>query len=228
MPLRRFLIALLVAAGASAAPRNVVLEVSFEGKPLGRLQVEYFDGAQMLRPVTNGRGIVTFALSDAFSEWHLGSGSDDYVLRNVRGEGDRWRADAVHSAAYRMRQHPRPCDAWRKVMDIPRGSLSIESADEYEQWYASLPPQNVRNCDVLTAMAKRIGSKAPWYFYEFKAQPSGCVGGKYGAELDWTAWYRGLLETETHASPGKCVADWERWWAAQGYPPVPAQQRSDE
>jgi len=45
----------------------------------------------------------------------------------------------------------------------------------------------------------------------------GCVDGKYVAELDWTAWYRRLLEEATDAAPGMCVSNWEQWWAEKGY-----------
>jgi len=110
-------------------------------------------------------------------------------------------------------------------MDIPRGSDSTETADDLDAWYASLSPQQLANCAWLERIEQQVGSKAPWYFYEFKALPQTCVDGKYIQELDWTAWYRVLLEEATGASPGKCVVDWERWWAAKGYPPIPAQPR---
>lgn len=108
-------------------------------------------------------------------------------------------------------------------MDIPRGMLRTQTADEWDRWYSSLSPQLLANCEILVKIEKQVGSKAPWYFYEFKAMTPACIDGHYGHELDWTAWYRDLLEKSTGASPGKCVADRERWWAQKGYPSVPNQ-----
>ncbi len=215
------MLSLLFVLNILAAPKETFVEVTFQGKPLRHFPVRYVDVGETRRSVTNARGVTTLVVRERLSEWDLASGSDDYVFRQVQWANDRWQVAAVRSATWRQRNHPRPCDAWRAIMDIPRGSLSIESADDYDEWYASLTPQLLANCNTLAQLEKRVGSKAPWYFYEFKAQPAGCVDGRYVQELDWTAWYRRLLEQATHASPGKCIADWERWWAAQGYPPIP-------
>lgn len=216
-------IATLLPGRARSAPANAILQVSFEGKPLQHLRVDYFNGETTLRGTTNKKGVVMFALGDNFSEWNLSSGTTDYVFRNLRAAEGRWHVDAVHSATWIQRSHPRPCDAWALVRDIPRGSLRMESAVDYEEWYSSLTPQLIENCVVLARIEKRVGSRAPWYFYELLARPRACVDGKYVMEEDWTAWYRSLLEDATRASPGKCVSDWQRWWEAKGYERVPEQ-----
>lgn len=218
----RTLLLSLVAATALAGPRrDVTLSVTFEGKPLDGMVVKYFDGQRTRRMTTNTEGVVVFRPVGAPSEFNLSSGSDDYVLRNLRGDNGSWRVEALRSAQWRQRNLPRPCDAWRAIMDIPRGSLAIESADEYDAWYASLSRKELANCEALAEIEREVGSKAPWYFYEFKSLPSACADGKCGMELDWTAWYRSLLEKATGASPGKCLSDWEQWWREKGYPPIP-------
>lgn len=214
-------VVLVLAAVASAAPRRASIEVRFAGEAIEGLTVGYFDGERTLRSTTNAHGVVVFDLKQELSPWNPSSLSEDYVLRDLRGDKTRWTVNAVRSARWRQRNHPRPCDAWRSVMDIPRGSLSAESADDYDQWYASLSERSVANCVALASLEAKVGSKAPWYLYELKGLPSGCVDGVFTTELDWTAWYRRLLEEATGATPGKCLSDWDRWWASKGYPPVP-------
>jgi len=204
------------------AAQTLVLQVTFRGQPMPGLAVTTPDAP---RVVTGRDGKATFrvdTLPGAVPPPYLFRlESEDFVLKDLRGSRSRWRAEAVHSAAWRQRQHPRPCDEWSRVIDIPRGTLPITSADEYDAWYASLTPRQIENCRTLARAEKKAGSKAPWYLYEYKAMPRACKDGKYANELDWTAWYRGLLEESTHASPGKCVEDWERWWAQRGYPAIP-------
>lgn len=206
---------------------NVSLEVRFEGKPLPHFALTYVDGGERRQATTDAQGVATLRYHGRvtqadFISWSMRPASSDYVFLDPRGKGDRWRIDAAHSAAWRQRSHPRPCDAWRTVVDIPRGVLDFESAAEYDAWYASLTPRLVANCIEIARIEKVVGSKAPWYFYEYKARPRACAGGKFsGSEEDWTAWYRGLLAEATHASPGKCVEDWERWWSKKGYPAIP-------
>jgi hypothetical protein len=197
----------------------LVLSVRLESKPASHFDVKYFNGRRFLHAVTDSRGIAV--LPDKLSERDVWPESKDYVFRNLRRSGRRWQVDALRSATWRQRHHPRPCDAWRAVLDIPRGNLESESAAEYEQWYSSLTPAELANCATLSSIEARVGSKAPWYLYEIEGLEPACVNGKYVGELDWVAWYRGLLEKATGASPGKCLSDWQRWWASKGYPPVP-------
>jgi hypothetical protein len=212
----------LVMTGAEASPRNrVSLQVVLTGRPAAGFRVEYRDGDRKLRATTDARGFVSFEVSEPLREWDLASSSEDYVFRDLRGNGRRWTVRAVRSAIWRQRTLHRPCDEWRNTIDIPRGSLYIESADEYDVWYSSLSPESEANCLLLAKTEPIVGSKAPWLFYEFKAMPPGCVDGRYVAELDWTAWYRHLLEEATGARPGPCVSNWEQWWAKKGYPPLP-------
>jgi len=220
-----FLLLAVIAVPASAsAPRHrAVLKVTFDGHSAVAFPLEYFDGERTLGVATDQEGVAVFDLDDDLKEWDLESASSEYVLRDLRKENSRWSVQAVRSATWRQLTRPRPCDEWRRTMDIPRGSLSTESAKEYDQWYASLSRESESNCILLAEMEVKVNSKAPWYFYEFKAMPPGCIDGKYVAELDWTAWYRRLLEEATGATPGLCVSNWEEWWAAKGYSPVPQQ-----
>jgi hypothetical protein len=191
-----------IAAAASALP----LEVRVEGKPAARFGVRYFNGSHMLHAVTDAHGIAVLAVKTELPKWNLWPESSDYVFRNLRTGGRPWQVDAVRSAKWRQRTRPRPCDAWRDIMDIPRGTLHDESAA----------------CVTLRSIEARVGSKAPWYLYELEGLEPACVNGRFVGELDWVSWYRRLLEKATGASPGKCLSDWKRWWAAKGYPPVPA------
>lgn len=225
------LVLFVTPSSAFAAPKDVVLRVVHEGQPVATFAVDYFDGDRMIRATTDARGIVVLGLSKDLKEWdlpwRLAPASEDYVFRDLRGGDRRWRVRAVRSATWRQRTHPRACDVWRRTMDIPRGSLPLESAGEYDKWYSSLAHESELNCVLLAKIEAEIGSKAPWYFFELKAMPPGCVDGKQVPELDWTGWYRRLLEEATAAAPGVCVSDWERWWAAQGYPALPKRPASD-
>jgi hypothetical protein len=191
------------------------------------LTLRYQDLTHSLRAKTNADGVAVFMVRSDPGRMlvpdSLRLESRDFVLTNLRGSHFTWSADVVHSATWLLRAKPRVCDEWIRVMDIPRGALQTQTAEVWEEWYRSLAPELLANCETLARMEKQVGSKAPWYFYEFKAMPEACVDGKYGPELDWTAWYRGLLEEATGASPGKCLGDWERWWAGKGYPPIPSQ-----
>ena len=213
----------LCAIEAMAADRAAItLTVHIEGKPLSNFELEYRDDdLRSHRVVTNADGVARIEWDVHTPEWNLRSASSDFVLRNLERDGHRWHVDVVRSAKWRLRNRSRVCDAWRLVIDIPVGALPSESAAEYDEWYASLNEAEIQNCVLLASIEAQLDSKAPWYFYEFKGRPKACVNGLYGAEGDWTAWYRDLLAEATGASPGKCVADWERWWSAKGYPAIP-------
>lgn len=217
------LLALLIAGDVSA--EVVSLEVRVDGKPRAGFAVGYFDDEHRERAATDARGVAVLRFRGRAPTlivgWTLWPASGDYVFRDARGGGGRWRVDAVRSAAWRQRNHPRPCDAWRAILDIPRGTLATESAADDDQWYAGLTPRQVANCVEIARIETVVGSKAPWYLYELRERPRACIGGKFAAEEDWTAWYRGLLAEATHASPGLCLEDWERWWVKKGYPSVP-------
>lgn len=205
----------------------MTVTVTLEGRPAPGFRVEYFDGERTVSGVTNRDGVVLFRAASDLSKWdlpwRLTASSEDFVLRNLTGGNTRWKVQAVRSASWRHRTHLRPCDEWYRVIDIPRGSLPLQSAEEYDAWYDSLSAHEKSNCEFVAKLVNQIGSKAAWYLYEFKAMPPTCVDGKKVPELDWTGWYRRLLEEATGASPGVCVADWERWWTSRGYPTAPDQ-----
>ena len=219
---------LLTASASSAATKRLVLALKTDTVPASGFVVTYHDVTRILSATTDSSGVAVFRVSfdpgliPAPFTFELAS--PDFVLANLRGGHYQWRADAVHSATWMLRTKPRVCDEWVRVMDIPRGMLRTETADDLESWYASISPQLLTNCETLVRIEQQVGSKAPWYFYEFKASQEACVDGKYVQELDWTAWYRGLLQEATGASPGKCLVDWERWWAEKGYPPIPSEK----
>jgi len=225
------LVLVVVPTFGSERRKGLVLSVIFEGRPIAGFAVEYFDGDGTLCARTDSGGIVVFDTTEDLTAWRLlwdlTPASEDYVFRDLRSGDDRWSVRAVRSATWRQRTHHRPCDEWRRTLDIPRGSLPTESADEYDAWYSSLPPESEESCNLLAKIETQVGSKAPWYFFEFKAMPPRCVDGHYESELDWTAWYRRLLEEATGAAPGLCVLDWERWWVANGYPALPKRPSVD-
>jgi hypothetical protein len=219
----------LTATSMPSAAKPLVLTLKTDRGPAKGFPVIYHDVTRVLRATTDSRGTAVFNVrfdpGPLLAPYTLELDSSNFVLANLHGSHYEWRAEAVHSAMWMLRITPRVCDEWIRVMDIPRGMLRAESANDLEEWYASLSPRLLANCATLSRIEQQVGSKAPWYFYEFKAMPEACVHGSYAQELDWTAWYRGLLQETTGASPGKCLADWERWWAEQGYPPIPARPR---
>lgn len=215
------LLLLLTSSSALAAPKALTLTILFDAKPLKGAVVTFGNESA----TTDSRGVARFPPADlgvVLPPYSFDLDSPDLVLTDIRGAHDRWAGDAVYGATWRQRTQPRICDEWMRASDIPVGMLRTMTAQEYDRWYSSLTPQEIRNCEILTSLEKRVGSKAPWYFYEFKALKDRYKEKCGGPELDWVAWYRGLLEEATHASPGKCVTDWESWWAKQGYAPIPA------
>jgi len=227
---RSALVLILTAASTPSTAKPLVLALKTDRGPARGFLVIYHDVTRRLRATTDSRGTAVFNVrfdpGRLLPPYTLELESRDFVLANVHGGHYEWRAEVVHSAMWVLRTRPRVCDEWIRVTDIPRGTLSTESADDLEKWYASLSPRLLANCVTLSRIEQQVGSKAPWYFYELKAMPEACIDGKYAQELDWTAWYRRLLEEATGASPGKCLAGWERWWAEKGYPPIPAQSRN--
>ena len=217
-------VALSLAALAAAA-NEVTIVVKFHGQPLKGLPLAYLDGDSWNTTVTDdaGRATITVAANpDALSlATDCGETPCDFVLRNIHAGAHTVTADAVHSQAWLVRSNPRICDQLARVEDLVRGGLAITSAEEYNEWYSGLSTKTISDCRTLTALQERTHSLAPWYFYEFRGLPQNCDGDNLIAELDWTRWYRDLLEKETGAHPGKCVAAWDRWWRSQGYLPVP-------
>ena len=207
---------------------QVRISVKFHGKPLKGLRLSYWDSGRdsTITAVTNDAGIATITVLQKFDLFNLTTDCSvdtpcDFVLRNIRGSGHMITAIAVHSQQWQARRMPRVCDQLALVEDIVRGSLAEMSANEYDEWYSDLSASTISDCETLSAIQTRMKSLAPWYFYEFKGLPQNCHHDELVAELDWTAWYRELLEKETGVHPGKCVEAWDRWWLSAGYSAVP-------
>jgi hypothetical protein len=220
---------LIVATPGPLAAEQLILKLTHAGAPARGFRVTYHHSGQTLSTRTDSLGRARFDVEstpgELFVPYNLGLESADYVLTKLRGRGSRWRAEVVRSARWRLRTRPRACNEWLELIDIPRGALPILTANDVDDWYDSLSPRELENCETLHRIEQQVGSKAPWYFYLFKAMPAACEHGTYLNELDWTGWYRGLLEEATGASPGKCLEDWERWWSEKGYSAIPDPRR---
>jgi hypothetical protein len=213
-----------------AAAEPLILKLTHLRRPARGFTVIYHDFAETVSTQSDSLGRAVFDIKSdpgaLFVPYSLELASTDYVLTKLHGSHFRWAAVVARSATWRLRSKPRRCDEWLAVIDIPRGALQTQTSDDVDSWYESLSPRLLANCETLHRIEQQVGSKAPWYFYQFKAMPSACdSGGEYRNELDWTAWYRGMLEEATGASPGKCVSDWERWWSEKGYEAIPDQTR---